>query len=342
MSSIQPGKGTGQRTATGNRRPPSAKPKPGQGAGGRGPASGGGRPPGNRNTGRRPGQPLPAGRPPQRFSASTIAFVAVAVVVLVIVALVVVKVAGGSKSPATTTGYTDSPAPTPLVNEVTHVPASVFQAVGVPSTLIAPQVAKNQPPLTAAGKPEVLYIGAEYCPYCAAERWAMVVAFSRFGTFANLKETNSSPWDTDPGTATFSFHGSTFTSNVITFTPVEHETNDKNGAGTRTVLQALTTAQQSLWTKYSAQFGSQTGYPFIDIGNKVFVLGPAYNPSILAGLGQDAIAAKLTNPNDPVTQAIVGEANYLSAGICALTGQQPTSVCSAPATTEATQALKLS
>ena len=40
----------------------------------------------------------------------------------------------------------------------------------------------GQPALTSGGKPEILYVGAEYCPYCAAERWAMVVALSRFGT----------------------------------------------------------------------------------------------------------------------------------------------------------------
>ena len=40
--------------------------------------------------------------------------------------------------------------------------------------------------LTADGKPLVLYVGAEYCPYCAAERCAMVQALSRFGTFSNL------------------------------------------------------------------------------------------------------------------------------------------------------------
>src|SRR5215471_17073708 len=37
-------------------------------------------------------------------------------------------------------------------------------------------------PLTSGGKPEMLYIGAEYCPYCAAMRWSMAVALSRFGT----------------------------------------------------------------------------------------------------------------------------------------------------------------
>jgi hypothetical protein len=34
----------------------------------------------------------------------------------------------------------------------------------------------------------MLYIGAEYCPYCAAERWPLVMALSKFGTFSNLPQ----------------------------------------------------------------------------------------------------------------------------------------------------------
>ena len=54
------------------------------------------------------------------------------------------------------------------------------QATSAPTTITGA-------PLTSGGKPEMLYIGAEYCPYCAAERWAMIVALSRFGTFSGLR-----------------------------------------------------------------------------------------------------------------------------------------------------------
>ena len=45
--------------------------------------------------------------------------------------------------------------------------------------------------LTFDGKPGIFYYGAEYCPYCAAERWPVVVALSRFGTWSNLQQTIS-------------------------------------------------------------------------------------------------------------------------------------------------------
>ena len=64
------------------------------------------------------------------------------------------------------------------------VPASVLAQVGIGAS--SPQALKpvTGPALTSGGKPEMLYIGAEWCPYCAAERWAMAVALRRFGTFS--------------------------------------------------------------------------------------------------------------------------------------------------------------
>src|SRR5438876_6623085 len=41
------------------------------------------------------------------------------------------------------------------------------------------------------GKPVVLYVGAQYCPFCAAERWALVLALSRFGHWAGLRPMRS-------------------------------------------------------------------------------------------------------------------------------------------------------
>ena len=64
-------------------------------------------------------------------------------------------------------------------------------------------------------------MGAEYCPYCAAERWAMAVALSRFGTFSNLRLIHSSSADIYPNTPTLSFYKSSYTSKYVQFTPVE-------------------------------------------------------------------------------------------------------------------------
>ena len=58
------------------------------------------------------------------------------------------------------------------------------------------------------GKPELLYMGGEYCPFCAAERWAIAAAVSRFGTLSGLHFIHSSPTDVYPSTPTLSFYKS--------------------------------------------------------------------------------------------------------------------------------------
>jgi hypothetical protein len=50
---------------------------------------------------------------------------------------------------------------------------------------------------------------------------------------------------------------------------------------------------------------------------------------VLQGLSWSQIASDLSDPNSNVTQAIVGNANILTAAICTATNNQPQSVCSA-------------
>jgi len=362
MSQVAPGGKSGQRPGSpagrgqqGKRPPAPAPPKkrsPATAAGaGKGRPPGGpggkGRPPsgpggGAKGRGPRPNTVISA-RPPRRFSPSTMAFASIALVVVIVVVFVVVKISSGGSSPSKNLVLAlPSPASASLVAKVTGVPASVTDAVGVGSNVSAPSVVRGQKPLTANGKPEVLFIGAEFCPLCAAERWAIVEALSRFGTWSGLDETTSSPWDSYPDTATFSFRDATFSSPYVTVVTVEHETNDNHGQGTRALFQPLTTAQTNLWTSYSSKLGIATpGYPFLDMGNKVFVTGPSFDPQVLFGLTQQEIAARLTKPADPVTQGVIGTANYLVAAVCSLTKDQPSSVCSASGVKKAASDLKL-
>jgi hypothetical protein len=60
----------------------------------------------------------------------------------------------------------------------------------------------------------------------------MIVALSRFGTFSGLSTTHSSSSDTDPYTPTFTFYGSTYTSQYLNFTPVETTKNYRQGNST--------------------------------------------------------------------------------------------------------------
>ena len=73
-----------------------------------------------------------------------------------------------------------------VVRQATAVPLGVLTRVS-PDQAATPlqQVATPGPPLTIDGKPTVVFVSEESCPFCAAERWPLVVALSHFGTWSN-------------------------------------------------------------------------------------------------------------------------------------------------------------
>ena len=244
----------------------------------------------------------------------------VLVVLAVIATLVIVRI---NQQPATAvTGAPSGPAAATVTHAIAAVPAATFDTVGA-GTLTAAPTAITGPALTTAdGQPRVVYIGAEYCPYCAAERWAVATALSRFGSFTDLGQTTSASADVYPNTATLSFHGATYTSDLLAFTGVETTTNVPTASG-YAPLDTPSAADQALDTQYNPQ-GS---IPFIDLGNKYMIAGASFDPAVLQGLSQDEISAKLADPLSPVAQAVDGTANVITAAVCALTGQQPAAVC---------------
>jgi hypothetical protein len=260
------------------------------------------------------------------------------VVLVIVVVFVVVKLtSSGSGSDNSSNGPTGS-ALAAVVQKVTSVPASTLNTVGAGSGIIATPESIKGSALTENGKPEVLYIGAEYCPYCAAERWGLIVALSRFGTFTGLSTVHSAAADGAgaaepyPDTPTWTFAKSSYTSQYLTFTSVETYTNVPDSANKYYyTLQTLTTAEQALLTKYDVPPlvpASDAGaIPFVDFGNKYVVGGAGYLPSTLAGLSWATIAADLSNASSSVAQQVDGTANYITAAICGITGNAPASVC---------------
>jgi Domain of unknown function (DUF929) len=250
-------------------------------------------------------------------------------VLIIVLAFVLVKLSQNNTPAATNSSTRGTLLPASVAADVTNVPAATLDTVGkgaVPSFTSQPLSAGSGATLTSGGKPEMLYIGAEFCPYCAAMRWSMAIALSRFGTLTALHGIHSSSTDTDPNTATLTFYKSGYTSNYLTFTPVENETVD------HALLQNPTKAQNDIWAKYEPD-PSTRGYPFIDFGNKVVLKGPIYNPAVLAGKSWSQIAAALKDPSSPIAQSTDGAANYITAAICRMTNNQPASVCTSKAVT---------
>jgi hypothetical protein len=266
---------------------------------------------------------------------------AVVVVVAVVIALVLAHGGSGGSGQASDSG---SPGPTgtelaSLTAQVTSVPAAVLDQVGGGQATSVPSAITGDP-LTSDGKPEMLYIGAEYCPYCAAERWSMIVALSRFGTFTGLATIRSAARngagsaEPYPNTATWTFANASFASSYLTFTSVEEFTNIPDpSTGGYTTLQTPTAEQQALLEKYDA--ANNGAIPFIDFGNRYMSVGASYDPGVLKGLTWSQIAADLHEPTTQVAKSALGAANYITAALCKLTNGKPATAC-----TSAVQALQ--
>lgn len=207
-----------------------------------------------------------------------------------------------------------------VVAILTNVQATELEQVGKGSAtqVITPI---NGQLLTVSGKPLVFYYGAEFCPFCAAERWPVIIALARFGTFQGLTLTTSSSTDVFPNTPTFTFHGVTYTSTYIVFQAVEASDRNQNP------LESPTSDQQALLQKYDPS----GGIPFIDFANRYALPKASYQPDVMSGMSALAIAGALKDPQSAQAQAILGSANLITAAVCLTTGDQPASVCSGAA-----------
>lgn len=175
--------------------------------------------------------------------------------------------------------------------------------------------------LLADGKPEVFFMSALYCPFCAAERWALVRATARFGRWTGLTPLHSHVGVDGFGSVpTYDLLHATFTSRYIT---VDHkDVADENG----NALQSLTTSEQALVNAYDGG-GS---IPFMVAGGTSvrYQVGLAYSPGLLVGRSFAVVrAAVYSNSRTPGARAINAEADALTAVICRLTAHRPSSVC---------------
>ncbi len=157
VSGASPGQGS---------KPGSGGPGQKQGAGGRGPTGqgkGGAEGWAAAAPRRSPGGPAPG---PRRSPTALLTWGAVALVLIVVVVLVVVKLTGTSSPSAS--GATAQPVPAQIEQQVTNIPASVYNTVGVssPTVAVSPphQIKGQQPPLTFRHKARRLLHGRGVLP----------------------------------------------------------------------------------------------------------------------------------------------------------------------------------
>jgi thiol-disulfide isomerase/thioredoxin len=247
---------------------------------------------------------------------------------VVIAALVGAKLLQSSPAPAKKTGL----APASVVHDVSTVPASTFNTIGAVKGIGGMSKIAGTP-LEQGGKPLVVYIGAEYCPFCAAERWPLVAALSRFGSFTDLGATHSATNDVYPNTPTFSFKDAKYASKYLALQTVELYGN-RPVNGKYPPLQRPTAQQDALIQKYDPK-GT---IPFIYLG-RYLQTDASYNPQILAGMSMQQVAHAMRDTNTDQSIAILGTANQITAALCAQTGGRPGNVCSTPGVTAAAKHL---
>lgn len=233
----------------------------------------------------------------------------VTAVLAIIAALVAVKLTSAQP------GANESMAPAAVVRQITTVPSAMLARVSARQSAATLHVVRTPGrPLTIGGKPAIVFVSEESCPFCAAERWSLAVALSRFGTWTHLGTTRSSATDVYPSTATLSFRTARYQSAQLTLRTTE--LSDSLGRP----LQAPTSLDRQLIDTYdvppNVTGADQSGaVPFLDIANRYILAGSQYSPQVLAGLSASQIASELRHPSSPVAKAIDGSAKVIIATI---------------------------
>ncbi len=286
------------------------------------------------------------------------------VVVAVVVIVLISSLGGGGGSKAA--GHDPYIKPFPITAQVekalTSVPGSALASAGTGGTGVY-SVSSLGPKASGAnivrigsvpatGKPVIQYVGAEYCPFCAATRWPLVIALSKFGHFTGLEQTASSPIDAYGDTHTLTFAKASYSSPYLSFKAVEETTNEcRPGSvianspgstppyvcnnGNYIPLQTPTKAEIALINKYdnTTWFGaldsSGPGIPFIVFGRSFAESGALYDPQILQGANWDQIVGSFKVPNTGIGQTILAAAKQYIGMICVLTHDKPATVCGA-------------
>jgi hypothetical protein len=233
----------------------------------------------------------------------------VGLVLAVIIGLVVASLSSG-----TATATAEGGAPAGVIRQVTNLTPGVLSQIGGGQAATSLQPVHAGSPLTIDGKPGIVFVSEESCPFCAAERWPVVIALSHFGTWSNLGATTSSSTDVFPSTATFSFRHASYTSPYLSLRTTELTDNVGHP------LQAPTPLDNGLLARYDVppyvNSAAQSGaVPFLDIDNHYVLAGAQYDPQVLAGQSMSQIAAQLKDPASPVAKAIDQSANVLITSI---------------------------
>ena len=158
-----------------------------------------------------------------------------------------------------------------------------------------------------------VYVGGEFCPICAMERWAIVMALSNYGNFSSPSFYNSS----EGNIPTYDFTKISYSSSVVNFEKVEVSDQQTHS------LEPLTGIPASLYEKYN----SNQYIPFICIGGTFIQIGSgkSFNTASFSGLSSQQIESQIQSKNGPVYDQIQIESSIIVFFINQLLTQQSSS-----------------
>jgi hypothetical protein len=233
--------------------------------------------------------------------------------IIAIVAVVVVSLGVGFYFALNAGGPSHSLDGKPVPSQVA---AALYQVSKAPYGASGSAYAKDVQNYTGSlfytnGKPVLFYVGGDFCPFCAAQRWPLIIALERFGNFSNLEYMVSG----EDNYATFTFTASSYHSPYVVFQPYEVE--DNSGNVIKTLPSNYTT---------SFQQAGHSEFPFLNFADRYVVSGAIVSPAVLGTKNQTQIISSIQN-GDSLGNQIKQAANLITAVICKTTGNNPASVC---------------
>ncbi len=162
------------------------------------------------------------------------------------------------------------------------------------------------------GNINVLFIGSQACPFCAAESWSIYLALSSLGgKWTDLSFIYSNRSDIFPDTPGLNFANATYSGGGITFHG--YEISNRNW----TPYQKLNNTNDALFNQYD----QKNDIPFMLIGGVYGHTGSSYPPSILANVTGGTVMQWLKGGVDnSITEHIANESKVISQVISQLQG----------------------
>ncbi len=157
-----------------------------------------------------------------------------------------------------------------IVQNYTNAPPSSLEKSIGDFTLVSNSTIRSN------GKIVIIFIGAEACPFCAAESWSLVGALQQYGTLTGLTQIISNSSESIPNVPGYSFVNASFQSKEISFWEVETTTTSWNHK-----LQAINTTEELLF----AQYDPHGRIPFLLVGGLYLHIGSGVSPEPLANVG---------------------------------------------------------